>query len=88
MIGSGQFIPGFEEQLVGSSAGDEVKVELDFPEDYPAENLAGQDTAPDVFDLGLAVANSLAASASYWLYSQVDPGEATVTPSGDRKSVV
>lgn len=41
-LGSGRLIPGFEEQLVGSSAGDDVKVELEFPDDYPAENLAGR----------------------------------------------
>jgi trigger factor len=42
-IGSGQFIPGFEEQLVGTSAGDEKVVELTFPEDYgSAPHLAGQ----------------------------------------------
>lgn len=42
-IGSGQLIPGFEEQLKGASAGDEVKVELTFPEDYQAEHLASKD---------------------------------------------
>ncbi len=42
-IGSGQLIPGFEEQLKGSSAGDEVQVELTFPEDYQAEHLASKD---------------------------------------------
>jgi len=42
-IGSGQLIPGFEEQLKGASAGDEVKVELTFPDDYQAEHLAGKD---------------------------------------------
>ncbi|MCW2993900.1 MAG: tig [Conexibacter sp.] len=42
-IGSGQFIPGFEEQLVGLSAGEEKVVELTFPEDYgSAPHLAGQ----------------------------------------------
>jgi trigger factor len=42
-IGSGQFIPGFEEQIVGASAGDERVVEVTFPEDYPsAPHLAGQ----------------------------------------------
>jgi trigger factor len=42
-LGSGQFIPGFEEQLVGLSAGDEKVVELTFPEDYgSAPHLAGQ----------------------------------------------
>jgi trigger factor len=42
-IGSGQFIPGFEEQLVGTTAGDEKVVEVTFPEDYgSAPHLAGQ----------------------------------------------
>jgi trigger factor len=42
-LGSGQFIPGFEEQLLGLSAGDEKVVELTFPEDYgSAPHLAGQ----------------------------------------------
>ncbi|MDL5044405.1 trigger factor [Streptococcus raffinosi] len=42
-LGSGQFIPGFEDQLVGSKAGDEVEVKVTFPEDYQATNLAGKD---------------------------------------------
>ncbi len=42
-LGSGQFIPGFEEQLVGAEAGSDVKVEVKFPEDYHAEDLAGKD---------------------------------------------
>ncbi|WP_332689576.1 trigger factor [Halalkalibacter lacteus] len=41
-IGSGQFIPGFEEQLVGLKAGEEKDVEVSFPEEYHAENLAGK----------------------------------------------
>ncbi|MFC4320983.1 trigger factor [Litchfieldia salsa] len=41
-IGSGSFIPGFEEQLVGLSNGDEKDVEVSFPEEYHAENLAGK----------------------------------------------
>ncbi|WP_138415465.1 trigger factor [Aquibacillus sediminis] len=41
-IGSGSFIPGFEEQLVGKSAGEETEVEVTFPEEYHAENLAGK----------------------------------------------
>jgi trigger factor len=45
-LGSGQFIPGFEEQLEGKDAGDEVEVEVVFPEDYHAEELAGK---PAVF---------------------------------------
>ncbi|QEK12923.1 trigger factor [Crassaminicella thermophila] len=43
VIGSGTFIPGFEEQLVGANAGDEVEVKVTFPEEYHAENLAGKD---------------------------------------------
>ena len=42
-LGGGNLIPGFEEQLVGASAGDEREVALTFPADYPAEQLAGQD---------------------------------------------
>lgn len=42
-LGSGQFIPGFEEQLVGLKNGDEKDVNVTFPEDYGAEDLAGKD---------------------------------------------
>lgn len=42
-IGSGYFIPGFEDQLVGQKVGEEVEVKVTFPEDYQAENLAGKD---------------------------------------------
>ena len=42
-IGSGAFIPGFEEQLVGAEIGKEVEVKVTFPEDYQAENLKGRD---------------------------------------------
>ena len=41
-LGSGQFIPGFEDQLVGASAGDQVDVNVTFPEQYQAEHLAGK----------------------------------------------
>ena len=41
-LGSGTFIPGFEEQLVGTKAGEEKDVNVTFPEDYQAEKLAGQ----------------------------------------------
>lgn len=41
-LGSGQFIPGFEDQLVGAKAGDEVEVKVTFPEDYQASDLAGK----------------------------------------------
>ncbi len=42
-IGSGAFIPGFEEQLVGAEIGKEVEVKVTFPEDYHATELAGKD---------------------------------------------
>ncbi|MDR3051218.1 MAG: trigger factor [Oscillospiraceae bacterium] len=42
-IGSGQFIPGFEEQLVGLQAGEEKDISVTFPKDYHAEDLAGKD---------------------------------------------
>lgn len=41
-IGSGAFIPGFEEQLVGAEIGKEVTVNVTFPEDYQAEDLKGK----------------------------------------------
>lgn len=43
-IGSGTFIPGFEEQIIGSKIGDDVDVNVKFPEDYHAAELAGKDT--------------------------------------------
>ncbi|MBA2173416.1 trigger factor [Halobacillus locisalis] len=42
-VGSGSFIPGFEEQLVGKKAGEEADVVVTFPEEYHAEDLAGQE---------------------------------------------
>ncbi len=45
-VGSGSFIPGFEEQLVGAEIGKEVEVDVTFPEDYQAEELKGK---PAVF---------------------------------------
>ena len=43
VIGSGSFIPGFEEQLIGKNTGDETDVKVTFPEDYHADNLAGKE---------------------------------------------
>ena len=48
VIGSNSFIPGFEDQLVGKKAGEEVEVNVTFPEQYHAENLAGK---PVVFNV-------------------------------------
>ncbi|MCW6675216.1 trigger factor [Aerococcaceae bacterium NML171108] len=47
-LGSGSFIPGFEDQLVGVKAGDEVEVKVTFPETYHTENLAGQEATFNV----------------------------------------
>lgn len=49
-IGSGIFIPGFEEQIIGKKAGEEFEVNVTFPEEYPAEELAGK---PVVFEVKL-----------------------------------
>ncbi|WBU60612.1 trigger factor [Paracoccus albus] len=43
VLGSGSFIPGFEDQLTGAKAGDEVEVNVKFPDDYGHEALAGKD---------------------------------------------
>lgn len=42
-LGAGSFIPGFEDQLIGQNPGDELDVNVKFPEEYGAENLAGKD---------------------------------------------
>ena len=47
-IGSGSFIPGFEEQLVGAEAEKEVEVKVTFPDDYQATDLAGKEAVFDV----------------------------------------
>ncbi len=47
VLGSKSFIPGFEDQLIGAKAGDDVAVTVSFPADYQAENLAGKEA---VFD--------------------------------------
>lgn len=49
-LGSGQFIPGFEDQIIGKNIGDEFDVNVTFPEEYGAEELAGQ---PAVFKVKL-----------------------------------
>ena len=46
-LGSGQFIPGFEDQLIGKNVGDKVEVKVTFPEQYHAAELAGQNA---IFD--------------------------------------
>tara|TARA_S200002703_G_scaffold159851_1_gene175094 strand:+ start:1325 stop:2674 length:1350 start_codon:yes stop_codon:yes gene_type:complete len=48
VLGSGQFIPGFEDQLVGVKAGEEKEVTVTFPEEYGAEHLAGKEAVFEV----------------------------------------
>ncbi len=48
VIGSEQFIPGFEDQLIGSNKGEEVKVNVTFPEEYHSEELAGKEATFEV----------------------------------------
>ena len=48
VLGSGQFIPGFEDQLIGVKAGDEKTIEVTFPTEYQAAHLAGKAAAFDV----------------------------------------
>lgn len=43
LLGSGQFIPGFEDQLIGVKRDEEVEINVTFPEEYQAKNLAGKD---------------------------------------------
>lgn len=48
VLGSGSFIPGFEDQMIGMKAGETRVVKVKFPEDYHAENLAGKDAEFEV----------------------------------------
>ena len=48
ILGSGAFIPGFEDQVIGHKAGDKFDVKVKFPTDYHAENLAGKDARFEV----------------------------------------
>ncbi len=48
VIGSGQFIPGFEDQLTGAKTGDKKTITVTFPADYPAENLKGKEAEFDI----------------------------------------
>lgn len=48
VLGSGAFIPGFEDQIIGHKAGDKFDVNVKFPADYHAENLAGKDARFEV----------------------------------------
>lgn len=55
-LGSGQFIPGFEDGIVGHAAGDKFDLEITFPKDYPEKTLAGQ---PTVFEVLVKQVNEI-----------------------------
>ncbi len=55
-LGSGQFIPGFEEQVVGHNIGDEFDINVTFPEEYHAKELAGK---PVIFKIKLHAINTV-----------------------------
>lgn len=55
-LGSGQFIPGFEDGIVGHSAGDKFDLDITFPKDYPEKTLAGQ---PTVFEVLVKQVNEI-----------------------------
>ncbi|UXS01487.1 trigger factor [Agrobacterium tumefaciens] len=59
VLGSGRFIPGFEDQLVGVKAGDEKTITVTFPADYPAANLAGKEAAFDITVKEVAAAGAV-----------------------------
>ena len=56
VLGSGQLIPGFEDQLVGVKTGDEKQIEVTFPADYPVENLKSKAATFDISVKGVKVA--------------------------------
>jgi trigger factor len=62
MIGSGSFIPGFEEQLVGAKVGDKLSLNLTFPENYGSADLAGQ---PVVFNVTVNKIQEYAVTEDY-----------------------
>jgi len=55
VIGSGSFIPGFEEQIIGHKPGDEFEINVTFPEDYDSADLAGK---PTMFKINLLSINA------------------------------
>ncbi len=59
VLGSGQLIPGFEDQLVGVKVGDEKQLNVTFPDDYPAENLKGAAATFDIVVKEVKVAGEM-----------------------------
>jgi trigger factor len=59
VLGSNQFIPGFEDQLIGVKAGDEKVINVTFPAEYGAANLAGKDATFDIKVKAVSAADDL-----------------------------
>jgi trigger factor len=59
VLGSGRFIPGFEEQLIGVKAGEEKTITVTFPSEYPAQHLAGKEATFDITVKAVAAAEAL-----------------------------
>ncbi|KZK76248.1 Trigger factor [Pseudovibrio sp. W64] len=59
VLGSGQFIPGFEEQIVGLKIGDKKVIDVTFPEEYGAANLAGRAVTFDIDVKGIEAAGEV-----------------------------
>ncbi len=84
VLGAGQFIPGFEDQLIGKKAGDDCRVDVTFPADYQAAHLAGKQA---LFETQVkAVARSVKASDQDDLARMLgfDDGEALVEDARTR----
>jgi trigger factor len=64
-LGSGQLIPGFEEQLVGAKVGDRREVQVTFPQDYPVENLKAKAATFDVTVKGVKQAGEAKADDAF-----------------------
>ena len=64
-LGAGRFIPGFEEQLVGVTVGEEKTITVTFPEDYPAETLKGKAATFDVTVKAVKVAGEFVANDEF-----------------------
>ena len=74
-IGSGQFIPGFEDGMIGMKVGDTRNLDLTFPEDYGSEELAGQDV---VFEVKLNAIKRAPELTDEWVKENSDGEQDTV----------
>lgn len=64
-LGAGRFIPGFEEQLVGVTVGEEKTITVTFPADYPADHLKGKDATFDITVKAVKVAGEFVANDDF-----------------------